>query len=210
MWQPPLPILVLTAFIMEKVLEKTGTLSSKDKGTYHVHDRIKSYHPFSLGWFHQSCNEIFSMTSKIISDQNVLVVLLHFLQMYKTIKLWNKVENGTLQNILSSWSGNFGSVQKKFSCFQSPICILWIFCKENVLGRNGELLCTTRNLTIFNIIRWLAGSMGRTTHRPSVSCSEYYFFFIISCNILFKNCFNSFFLYFFINLQKIEIEFRVP
>ena len=65
--QPPLPILVLTAFIMEKVLEKTGTLSSKDKGTYHVHDRIKCYHPFSLGWFHQSCYEIFSMTSKIIS-----------------------------------------------------------------------------------------------------------------------------------------------
>ena len=24
------------------------------------------------------------------------------------------------------------------------------------------------NLTIFNIIRWLAGSMGQTTHRPSV------------------------------------------
>ena len=32
------------------------------------------------------------------------------------------------------------------------------------------------NLTIFNIIRWVAGSMGQTTHRPSIWCSKYYFF----------------------------------
>ena len=31
------------------------------------------------------------------------------------------------------------------------------------------------NPTIFNIIRWLAGSMGRMTHRPSVWCSKHYF-----------------------------------
>ena len=33
-----------------------------------------------------------------------------------------------------------------------------------------------RNPSIFNIIRWCAGSLGRTTHRPSVWCSKYYFF----------------------------------
>ena len=33
----------------------------------------------------------------------------------------------------------------------------------------------SRNSTIFNIIYWLAGSMGQTTHRPSVWCSEHFF-----------------------------------
>ena len=33
-----------------------------------------------------------------------------------------------------------------------------------------------RNPTIFNIICWLAGSMGQTTHRQSVWCSKHYFF----------------------------------
>ena len=36
------------------------------------------------------------------------------------------------------------------------------------------------NPTIFNIIRWLAGSMGEMTHRPSIWCSKHYFFFVIS------------------------------
>ena len=33
-----------------------------------------------------------------------------------------------------------------------------------------------KNPSIFNIIRWLAVSLGRTTHRPSVWCSKHYFF----------------------------------
>ena len=43
-----------------------------------------------------------------------------------------------------------------------------------------------------------AGSLGRRTHRPSVWCSKYYFFFIISCKTLFKKCFNLFYLFFYI------------
>ena len=53
-------------------------------------------------------------------------------------------------------------------------------------------LSTTRNPTIFNIIRWVAGSLGRTTHWPSVWCSKCYFFFIISCQFFCKNHFNLF------------------
>ena len=34
------------------------------------------------------------------------------------------------------------------------------------------------NPTIFDIVRWFAGSMGHTTHRPSVSCSKFFFFII--------------------------------
>ena len=33
-----------------------------------------------------------------------------------------------------------------------------------------------KNPSIFNIIRWVAGSMRQTTHRPSVWCSKYFFF----------------------------------
>ena len=33
-----------------------------------------------------------------------------------------------------------------------------------------------KNPVIFNIICWLAGSMGQMTHQPSVWCSKHYFF----------------------------------
>ena len=49
------------------------------------------------------------------------------------------------------------------------------------------------NPTIFNIIRWFAGSMGQMTRRPSIWCSKYYYlFFIKSCKIHCKNPFNIF------------------
>ena len=53
-----------------------------------------------------------------------------------------------------------------------------------------------RNLTIYIIIRWLSGSLGQITCWPSVWCSKYYFFFIISCKILCKNRFYLFFWFF--------------
>ena len=47
-----------------------------------------------------------------------------------------------------------------------------------------------KNPTIYNIIRWFAGSLGQMTRQPSVWCSKYYLFFlIISC----KNGFNLLF-----------------
>ena len=51
------------------------------------------------------------------------------------------------------------------------------------------LLLSTWNPTIYNIIRWLAGSLGKMTCQPSVWCI---IFFIISCKIIFKNLFNLF------------------
>ena len=47
--------------------------------------------------------------------------------------------------------------------------------------------------------------MGQTTSRPSVWCSKYYFFFIISCKILCKNPFNYFFLFCY-NFTKIKLK----
>ena len=37
--------------------------------------------------------------------------------------------------------------------------------------------------SIYNIIRWFAGTMGQTTRGPSVWCSKCYFFLIKSCKI---------------------------
>ena len=51
------------------------------------------------------------------------------------------------------------------------------------------------NPTIFNIIRWVSGSMGRSrvSSTKHLMFQVLFFFFIISCNILCKNRFNLFF-----------------
>ena len=59
------------------------------------------------------------------------------------------------------------------------------------------------NPSIYNIIRWVAWTMGQMNRQPSVWCSKYYLFFMISCKILCKNPFNLF-SYFFITKIKIK------
>ena len=49
----------------------------------------------------------------------------------------------------------------------------------------------------------VAGPMGQMNRRPSVWCSKYYFF-MISCKILCKKAFNSFY-YFFYKITKIKL-----
>ena len=53
--------------------------------------------------------------------------------------------------------------------------------------------------------RLVAGTMGQMNRRPSVWCSKYYIFFMISCRILCKNTFNLF-VYFFKKNTKIKIK----
>ena len=52
------------------------------------------------------------------------------------------------------------------------------------------------NPTIFNIIRWFAGSPGQMTRRPSIWCSKYHFFIWFSIDLghskLFIFCFYKF------------------
>ena len=67
----------------------------------------------------------------------------------------------------------FGSETKKQKI--SPVT-LWRWWKS-------------RNRTIFNIIRWVAGTNDSSTKRLMF---QVLFFFIISCKILCKNCFNLF------------------
>ena len=56
------------------------------------------------------------------------------------------------------------------------------------------------NLSIYNIICWVAWTMGQMNHRPSVWCSKYYFFHDFSQNSLQKS-FYFFFLFFYKNKE---------
>ena len=66
--------------------------------------------------------------------------------------------------------------------------------------RNG---LKSTNPSFFNIIRWVTVLMGHTTHGPSVGCSKY-FFFIISCQLLRKNCFNLIFSFITYKIKSFE------
>ena len=61
-------------------------------------------------------------------------------------------------------------------------CVKFMFSYYiNMLCKNCSISFTvvvreTRNPTIFNIIPWVAGSLGQTTHQTSICCSKYYFF----------------------------------
>ena len=59
---------------------------------------------------------------------------------------------------------------------------------------SSEQFKWTKNQTVFNIIQWVARSMGRLPIWPRVWCSKYYFF------SKFLNLFN----YFSIGLQKLK------
>ena len=61
----------------------------------------------------------------------------------------------------------------------------------------------TRNPSIFNIIRWFAGTLGQRTQWPSVWCSKIIFFYNF-LQILFKNCFNLFLYFFIIKIKSFE------
>ena len=64
---------------------------------------------------------------------------------------------------------------------------------------------TSRNPTISNIICWVARSMGRSLHRPSVWCSKCYFF-IISTKFFAKILLIVFTIIFFYNSTKKKIN----
>ena len=54
------------------------------------------------------------------------------------------------------------------------VCSL-IFYLEMISEEKSTL--NIRNPTIFNRIRWFTRSLGQMTHRPSIWCSKYHFFF---------------------------------
>ena len=47
---------------------------------------------------------------------------------------------------------------------------------ETIISSSRRPTILNQRLTDFNTIRWLAGSMGQTTHPPRVWCSKHFFF----------------------------------
>ena len=74
--------------------------------------------------------------------------------------------------------------------------------------------CTLGNMilnpSIYNIIRWVAWTMGQTNCRPSVWCSKYYFFSWFLAKF-FAKILSIYFLIFFYKITKIKIKsFECP
>ena len=74
---------------------------------------------------------------------------------------------------------------------------------------NGSSSLLSRNPSIYNIIRWVAWTIGQTNRRPSVWCSKYYFFHDFLQNSL-QKYFQSICLFFLKN-TKIKVKsFKCP
>ena len=73
-------------------------------------------------------------------------------------------------NVLSSWQFHFAG-----SFFLNlPLSTVMQISTHKVVLK-------PRNQSIYNIIRWVAGTMGQMNRRPSVWCSKYYFFQYFLC-----------------------------
>ena len=109
-------------------------------------------------------------------------------------------------SMFKDWALWLASPTLGVSLFMSPSLLL-SFLQLLVKTAHGN---DATNSSIYNIIRWVAWTMGQMNRRPSVWCSKFYFFFMTSCKILCKNPFNSF-SYFFYKITNINIKsFEFP
>ena len=85
----------------------------------------------------------------------------------------------------------------KYGFYISGTILIWKKAKEVLAD------FMNKNPSIYKIKSLVAWTMGQMNRRPSFWCSKYYFLFVISYKILFKNPFNLFF-YFFIKIKSFE------
>ena len=73
----------------------------------------------------------------------------------------------------------------------------WTWWQKLTADAMGKFPLISWNTSIYNILRWVAWTMGQINHWPSVWCSKFYFLFMIPFKILCKNPLNlfSYFLY---------------
>ena len=76
--------------------------------------------------------------------------------------------------------------------------------KCDLPGQYLLLIHKTKNPTIFNMLRWVTGSLGQTTHRQSVWCSIYYFIFLNFLQNYLQKSFQFIAFYSFYNFTKIK------
>ena len=97
------------------------------------------------------------------------------------------------------------------SCFMSSLAehyqIKW--GQERSCCNMAQMAPMIINASIFNIIRWVAWTMGQMNRQSSVWCSKYYFFHYFLQNSLQKS-FQFIFLFFY-KITKIKIKsFECP
>ena len=116
-----------------------------------------------------------------------------YIPMYIEQRAWSKAGNQFVYTLFSRF------VCTPISCYYQVICSMltvdvllgvgskvcswsFIIIYQVQIHKSGketwltDWLSNIWNPTIFNIIRLLPGSLGWTTHRPSVWCSKHYFF----------------------------------
>ena len=89
-------------------------------------------------------------------------------------------------------------------CIRSNSLVLHFLLRQYIVwyvqGCNQRWACRAlgiTNPTIFNIICWVAGSLGRMTHRPSVWCSKYFILFHNFLQNFLQKLFHFIFLFFY-------------
>ena len=92
---------------------------------------------------------------------------------------------------------------EKLSFSKLKIKIISKFGNGTIHFRKFRIPEKSRNPSIYNILRWVAWTMGQTNRQPRVWCSKYYFF------ILFIDLGRSkLFIFIFVNLWKILIKLK--
>ena len=78
--------------------------------------------------------------------------------------------------------------------------------------KEGSLLkgIDNKNPSIYNIICWVAWTMGQTNRQPRVWCSKYYFFSWFLAKFFAKILSIYFLIFFYIKIQNKNKEFWVP
>ena len=76
---------------------------------------------------------------------------------------------------------------------------------DTYMGPSVRCIAGNRNPTIFNIIRWVAGSVGRKTHPPLSDVPSIIFFHNFLQKFL-QKIVSIYFFYFFYNFTTIKIK----
>ena len=95
-----------------------------------------------------------------------------------TITQSNQQKIKLLADFLADWLQAPSSNMMAQTCVLFSNSLAWL-CVQRLsctAGMQNPVLFQIKNASIYNILRWVAWTIGQTNRRPSVWCSKYYFF----------------------------------
>ena len=125
-----------------------------------------------------------------------VVLKVFFFPFHRNIVLDLFVKSSSLLAKLSKLAGSFSMICSHFYKHQGGSRHMYI---EQEVCTIQQMVPFT-NPSMYNILSWVAWTMGQMNRRPSVCCWRYHFFHDFLKHLC-KTGFN-FFIYFLINLQK--------